>query len=60
MGVHRLKRGKDEVRGLPQENYSLPIGVDFHASWLLLMLSFVFCIVLESAVCHLVSQSSSQ
>jgi len=48
--------GKDWMRGLPQENYSLSISVDFHASWLLLMLFFVLQIVsLPSGfhtICH--------
>lgn len=40
------------MRGLPQENYSLSISVDFHASWLLVMLAVVFCVVLLFVLCH--------
>jgi hypothetical protein len=40
------------VRGLPQENYSLPVSVVFDAGVLLVMLSVGFGVVLQSVLCH--------
>jgi hypothetical protein len=39
MGDPASRGGKDWMRGLPQENYSLPMSVVFHAFGLLVMLS---------------------
>jgi hypothetical protein len=39
MGDPASRGGKDWMRGLPQENYSLSISVVFHAFGLLVMLS---------------------
>jgi hypothetical protein len=42
---------KNKVRGLPQENYRLPVSVDFHAFWLLVVLSAAGQIVVLLSGC---------
>jgi len=57
MGDPASRGGKDWMRGLPQENYSLPISVDYYASEQPSMLVFAVCVVLPFPVCQQVSRN---